>query len=307
MDHRRGHQRQWGSGSVRLKRLLLASLVFLLAAAQVSRAQAPDTLMPEQSAAKAKQVLQQGIQALGGTAYLGVRDLTCTGRLSGFMRNGESTGSLRFSSFVKMPNKDRTEYYRKSFYTDIPIVDIFTVGLYAKGVTMEVHNGDQGWTLSGGGVDDTPADALALFQEQRKRSINVILRERLNETGLTFRWGGAEIIDLRPVEWVEISDSGQSPLRLAFDQQTHLPSRIAFRPLDPETHEHSEEIESLSNFHTIQGVLTPLQRTRERNGYKISQVFYDDCKYNSGLSDALFTRAALEERFAQIGKGKKPK
>ena len=53
--------------------------------------------------------------------------------------------------------------------------------------------------------------------------------------------------------------------------------------------------------------MTPLQRTRERNGFKLSQVFYDECKYNTSLDDSLFTRAALEQRFAQISKGKKPK
>ena len=36
-------------------------------------------LMPEQSEAKAKQILQQAIQGLGGSSYLNVRDITCTG------------------------------------------------------------------------------------------------------------------------------------------------------------------------------------------------------------------------------------
>jgi len=286
---------------VRLRRVLPASILVFLAAAQAAHSQSPDTLMPEQSAAKARQVLQQAIQALGGAAYLGVKDSTCTGRLSTFEHNGAVTGTVKFVTSVKLPDKDRTEYSYKT-YTDIIVAQ-----LHKTNMTADAHNGDRGWTLNGGGVEDLPADAIALIQEQRRKSLNVLLRERLNEPGLEFRWGGTEVIDLRRVDWVEINDAEHHTMRLAFDESTHLPSRAVYETLDPATRERNEEIEYYSNFHTIQGVGTPYQRARERNGLKFYQAFYDECRYNTGLSDSLFTRESLEKLFAHHYKGKKSK
>jgi len=286
---------------VRLRRVLPASILVFLAAAQAAHSQSPDTLMPEQSAAKARQVLQQAIQALGGAEYRGVKDSTCIGRLSTFEHNGTVTGTVKFVTSVKLPDKDRTEYSYKT-YTDIIVAQ-----LHKTNMTADAHNGDRGWTLNGGGVEDLPADAIALIQEQRRKSLNVLLRERLNEPGLEFRWGGTEVIDLRRVDWVEINDAEHHTMRLAFDESTHLPSRTVYETLDPATRERNEEIEYYSNFHTIQGVGTPYQRARERNGLKFYQAFYDECRYNTGLSDSLFTRESLEKLFAQHYKGKKSK
>ena len=40
-------------------------------------------------------------------------------------------------------------------------------------------------------------------------------------------------------------------------------------------------------------------------GRKNYQAFYEGCQYNTGLADALFTRESLEQRFAELNKGKK--
>ncbi|MFY9732690.1 MAG: hypothetical protein WAK24_18935, partial [Candidatus Acidiferrales bacterium] len=54
-------------------RALILSLLVAGAGLQLSPsalAQNPQDMMPAESAAKAKEILQQAIQALGGTAYL---------------------------------------------------------------------------------------------------------------------------------------------------------------------------------------------------------------------------------------------
>src|SRR5580658_7083249 len=59
LPHRRDHQCKWRIGPLRLKLAHLAVAGLLVSAAFVQRAAAqnPDSLMPEQSAAKAKQIL----------------------------------------------------------------------------------------------------------------------------------------------------------------------------------------------------------------------------------------------------------
>jgi len=52
-------------------------------------------LTPAQSAAKAKQMIQQAIDALGGQTYLGVRDETCEGRVAFFGDDGRGDEGQR--------------------------------------------------------------------------------------------------------------------------------------------------------------------------------------------------------------------
>jgi hypothetical protein len=49
-----------------------------------------------------------------------------------------------------------------------------------------------------------------------------------------------------------------------------------------------------------------MQVTRERDGRRISQVFYDTCQINPALPADFFTRDALVQKFKETG-GKKPK
>jgi hypothetical protein len=76
---------------------------------------------------------------------------------------------------------------------------------------------------------------------------------------------------------------------------------------DPNTRTRSEEIEYYSLYHPIDGIETPFQITRERNQQKVYQVFFDKIQYNTNLSDSLFTRESLEDRWAKVGKKPKDK
>jgi hypothetical protein len=70
---------------------------------------------------------------------------------------------------------------------------------------------------------------------------------------------------------------------------------------DENTREETEEITSYANYHAFDGVQTPMQVSRTRNGRRIFQAFYDTCTYNPNLSANFFSRAALEQRFQEVG------
>ncbi len=249
---------------------------------------AQEVLMPEQSAAKAKQLIQQAIQALGGNEYLNVRDATCTGRLSQFGHSGELTGYEKFIDYSVLPDKDRTE--------NLP-----------KRNLIEVTNGDHGWVLDRGGVTETPDDVISQNRDNLKQDLDYVLRHRLTEQGMIFRYAGTDVVDLKEAEWVELTDSEGRTIRIALDKYTHLPIRKVVVTRDPASRLRTEVVEYYSNYHPLQGIQTPFQITRERNTVKVFQVFFDECKYNTGLSDSLFTRQSLEERFSQVGKKEKKK
>lgn len=271
-----------------LKNLAFAAAlpVLVAGAAPRVRAQNPETMLPEESAAKAKQLLQQLIQALGGPVYLHVRESLCEGRLAQFGHSGDLTGYINFRDYWRYPDKNRTEYSKKA-----EIIDLY--------------NGDQGWTLDKGGVSEEPASSVAEFQEQVKKDIDNILRLRLQEDGMIFRYGGGDIVDLRPADWVELVDSDQRTFRLAINRSTHLLARSVVIIRNDVTRERNEEVTIYSNYHLLDGVETPFSVTRERDGRRFYQAFYESCKYNPNFPDELFTRASLEKHFAEIGKKKK--
>jgi hypothetical protein len=102
-------------------------------------------------------------------------------------------------------------------------------------------------------------------------------------------------------------DRDRRSFRIAFARATSLPIRAEITTRDARTRERTVYTYYYSNYHPVQGIQTALQLAGERNGRKFYQVFYDECQYNTGLADSFFTRESLEQRFAELNKGKKPK
>lgn len=266
-------------------------------------AQAGQDLMPEQSAAKARQVLQQVINALGGQEFLNVRDTDCDGRVAQFGTNEELMGFTEFRDLWLLPDKNRTEYIAKSQNT----IAGFLMGADGLAVTrggamITIYNGDQGWELDKAGVSDQPEDLVKSFNEQVKSGMNNMLRSHMNEPGVELRYAGTDLIDMKEAEWIEFTDREHRELRLGVDKITHLPLRWVVATRDPETRERTEIATSYTQYISVDGVRTPLNIVRARNGQKISQTFLTGCKYNSNLLAQLFTRASLEQRASEVSK-----
>jgi hypothetical protein len=283
---------------VRLKFVQLAVIIFAAIFLVVPRApaQRADTMMPEASAAKAKQVLGDLVNALGGPGYTEVRESNCQGRRALFGHNGEMTGFIDIVNYRRFPDKDRTEYISKGRNTILKaLIGVDGLDFAHGGIVITLFNGDQGWSFDRSGVNELPASAISDFQEQMKRNTDNLLRLRLKEPGMDIRYGGADTVDLKQVEWVEITDSAQRNFRLAVDHLTHLLTRSVVTTKDEETQQINEDVTIFSNYQLRDSVWVPLQISREHNGRRTAQIFYETCRFNSGLPDALFTRDSLKK------------
>ncbi len=259
-----------------------------LTAGMSARMQNPDEMLPGPSAAKAKAILTQAIAALGGSAYLEVRNSVCSGRAAQFEHSGAVGGYLQFRDYKEMPDKDRVEYG-------------------PKGNVIDLYAGNQGWTLDRGGVSDALPTAVADYQEALKTDVNTILRYRLNDATLIFRYGGSDVVDLKEADWVEIADHEGHTIRLAFDKKTFLPLRTVVSQRDHETGDIIERGTYYTSYHVIGGIQTPFQVSRFRNDQQVSQTFYESCEYNTGVAPEMFTRASLEAYAATNNKNQKNK
>jgi hypothetical protein len=268
---------------IRFAFILGALAILAMSGAARVNAQNPDTIPAEESAARTKTILQQMIGALGGAAYLNLHDSECTGRIAQFGQyTAELSGDAPIHEFRMPPDKFRREVGKK-----------FNI--------IDVYNGNQGWSLDKGGVEDGNGVAIANFQAGLKMNFDVLVRSRLAEPGMYFHYGGEDVVDLRQVDWIQLEDTDGHMYKIAVEKSTHFPVRFVIVTRNPRTNENVEDVTRYSNWHLVDGIGTPFQVSREHDGKRVSQIFYDSCKYNSGITADFFTREALVKRWAEMG------
>jgi len=267
--------------------LVLVSAAYVASNATVAAmrpGQNPDTMLPEQRVAKAREILNQLTEALGGPAYLEVRERECDGRRAQFGHAGELMGFIDFKDYWRYPDKHRTDYSKKG-----NIIDAF--------------DGNQGWTMDRAGVSEEPAQAVSDFAATVRYNVDNVLRFGLKDQSLNLNYAGQGIVDMRPVDWVEISDD-QRTVRLGIDRSSHLLLHSVMSFVDENTQERTQETTIYTNYQRKGGVMVPLQISRERNGQRYYQAFYDTCTFDPHLPEDMFSKAALEKRYAQVGNKK---
>jgi hypothetical protein len=260
-------------------------------------------MLPEQSSAKAKQVLQQVINALGGQAYLNVRDTQCDGRAAQFGTAGTLMGFTLFRDIWLLPDKNRVEYFTKGEHTILGfLMGADDLLITHGGALITVYTGEGGWTLDKSGVSDEPEDVIKNFNDQVKSGMNNMLRRRMNEPGVDVQYAGTDLIDLKEAEWIVFTDSDHREMRMGIDKFTRLPLRWIVTTRNPETRVNTAVTTSFTQYRALDGVKTPLSIELSRDDRKLTQTFLTECKYNADVAPQLFTRAALEQHAAEVAK-----
>lgn len=264
-------------------------------------AQNPETMMPEQSEAKGKQLLRDLIAGLGGPGYTEVRESECTGRRALFGHSGDLTGYISFNDFRHYPDKARIEYLGHGRNTILlSLIGLDGLDFAHGGIVITLYNGDRGWSFDRSGVNELPVTSITDFQEQMKRNVDNLLRFRLNEPGLIIRFGGGDTVDLKQVDWVEVTDSEGRKFRLAVDRSTHQLDRAVVSTEDPENQQINDDTTIYTNYQLKDSAWTPMQVSREHNGRRVAQFFYDSCRCNPGFPQDLFSKDSLKTRGAEL-------
>jgi hypothetical protein len=68
-----------------------------------------------------------------------------------------------------------------------------------------------------------------------------------------------------------------------------------------ETHERDDDVTIYTNYQLKDTVWTPMQVTKDHNGRRAAQFFYDSCKYNPGFPSDYFDRSSLQKKTADAG------
>jgi hypothetical protein len=288
---------------MKLAKACLWMAVGLALLAPLVRAQNPDIWDPEKSTAKAKQLVEQAIAALGGAAFRDYGEQECDGRQAQIDRSGGVDGYAGYRSYWHFPDKNRTEYLVNSTKGG-PLALLVGILPIRGGVFIQLFSGDEGWTMDKSGVNEVAASTVSDFQTAAKNHFHNVLLRKVNEPDVFLRYTGTTTADLRQVDWVEITYSGdEGSLRLALDHATHLPSRVVVTSKDAVTGDMDEDVTILTNYQPSNGVQLPMQITRMHNDRRTYQLFLDSCKVNPSLPADFFTKEGLERRYKE-SKGK---
>lgn len=230
----------------------------------------------QENAGKAKQLIQQAIQTLGGQAYLTWRTQTSQGRSYSFHHGEPNSLGTLFWRFREYPNKDRLELTKHR--------DVF-----------EIFNGDNGWEVTFQGVRKLEGDEIQPYLRRRHYSLDGVLREWINQSGVAFFYEGQRVAAQKQTEQVTIMNAKNEAVTLNFDINTHLPVRKSFSWRDPTDKERNVEEEIYDNYRNVQGIITPFDVTRTYNGEMSAQSFLTNASYNETLNPELFDARATQK------------
>ena len=80
------------------------------------------------------------------------------------------------------------------------------------------------------------------------------------------------------------------------DQTTHLPLRRTYEWRNPIFKDHDQEVEEYEDYHTYDGLPTPLSVTRYHNGDLNAQRFITKASYGKDMPLAFFDPEQLKKR-----------
>jgi len=239
-----------------------------------------------ENARKAKALIDQAIQALGGQAYLTIRDRELSGRLFGF-HHGQSTGNgTEFWSFSEFPDKERVELTKQR--------DI-----------AELYVGTKGFEITYKGPKPIEAKDLDDYMRRRRFSLETVLRTWVPDPSVAMLYVGNANAAQHPSLRVTLINAKNEAVTIDFDIDTHLPVRKSFEWRDPVDRQKNLEEEIYDNYRLVQGVMTPYNVTGYFNGDMARARYIFTAGYNGGLDQAMFDPNSGYDPNKQAGKQSK--
>src|SRR5882672_10570799 len=248
------------------------SILLLAAVAMAQSDSAPPAQsvpVDQENARKARAALDQTIQALGGSAYLNIQDISQEGRTYSFYHGRPNSLGIVFWRFYKFPDKDRIELTKKR--------DV-----------IYVYSGDKGYEITFKGTRGEDSKDLTDYLRRRHFGLDWVLRKWLAEPGVALFYEGQTVAEGKTVEQVTVMNTHNEGVTLYLDTSDHLPVKKTFSWRDPTDKQRNVEDEVYDNYRVVQGIPTPYTVTRFYNGDMSGQRFMTSVNYNQGVSESQF-------------------
>jgi hypothetical protein len=274
------------------KTILLTVAGLVLAAwPAAALAQAPNaTQQANDEAAKnahqAREALDAMVQALGGQAWLDMKNKEIEGHVAAFFQGNPDMGTTLTYEYHQWPDHDRIEVTKHR-----DVVDFFI--------------GREGWEVTYRGKKAIDSDAggkeqLDDYLRRRDHSIETVVKEWLKDPKTILIYEGPHMVERRDAVQVTVISPQNQAVTIMMDVSTHLPLRREFQWRDPLYHDKNTDAEEYDDYHTIQGFPTAFTITRFKNGDMSRQYFVTGANYNQTLPADFWDVDAANARIKKV-------
>ncbi len=275
-----------------MKRLILTAALLAPAwglpwAAQAQTANEMKTAAPEQRDGESqeqhgKRLLDEMLKALGGDAWLNKKNEYIEGQTAPFFQGQPSGGVARYVEWKKF-SPTQPELVRVEFITYRGIIEPGTVRQVAHLWTLD--NGYE-WTFKGRTA--LPEKQVTDYLRRRAHSLEEMMRVWVKQPGVLIIFEGIGTRDRRPIDRISILAANNDTVTLELEQDTHLPLQRGFEWRNNEFKDHDLDEEVYGDWKVFDGIATPMNITRYRNGDIVDQTFYKKVRFNQPTDDSLF-------------------
>jgi hypothetical protein len=235
----------------------------------VSSVANPGQTAQDVNAQKARSLLDECIQAMGGQAWLNLQDMEQQGRSYAYSHDQPNSLGTVFWRFWKFPDKERVELTKQR---DVVYINV----------------GENGYEVTYKGTAAQEPDQLADYNRRHRHSLEIVLRQWLSQPGIALFYDGPAVAEQKPADAITILTADNDSVTLFLDSHTHLPIKKTFEWRDPADRLKNVEGEIFDNWRLEQGIMTPHSLLRSHNGDTTNQRFITNVRYNTGLADSLF-------------------
>jgi hypothetical protein len=245
------------------RRLPVLAAIALLAAGLALRAQTTEDAA-QKNARQARAALDAMVEALGGQAWLNLKNQMRQGHVAAFYHGNPNVGTTEFWEYHAWPDLDRIEL---TSHRDV----------------VQLYIGRAGTEVTYKGKAPLPQEQVDDFLRRRDHSIETAIKLWLNDPKTILIYEGQRMAERHLADQVTLISAQNEAVTILMDVQTHLPLRRTFEWRDPEYKDKNLDAEEYDDYHVMDGIPTPFSITRFKNDEMTRQYFLSHVKYNQEL------------------------
>jgi hypothetical protein len=258
------------------KVLAVVLAIGLLAAPPVTQTQTADDAGAK-NAQQARAALDLMVQALGGDAWLNIKNQYREGHIAAFFHGNPDTGTTKFYEYHQWPDHDRSEY---TTHRDV----------------MQFYIGRAGWEVTYRGKKALPQEQVDDFMRRRDHSIETAVKVWLKDPNTILIYEGQKMSERHMAEQVTLISAQNESITIQMDIQTHLPLKRSFQWRDPLYKDKNTDAEEYADYHVVNGLPAAFSISRMKNDEMVREVYIDKVAYNQNLPPDFWDVDAVARR-----------
>jgi hypothetical protein len=201
------------------------------------------------------------VKALGGQAWLEMKNQERHGHLAAFFQNRPNLGTTEYWEFHEWPAHDRIEVTK---HRDV----------------LQFYMDRAGWEVTYKGKKPLPEDITTDYLRRRDHSIETAVKVWLKDPNTILIYEGKQMASRHLCDQVTLISAENESVTILTDTSTHLPLRRVFQWRDPVYKDKNSDAEEYDNYRPFDGIQTPLRITRYKNDDIVRQYYIDHITFN---------------------------